>query len=360
MALHDVREPRLGAGEDANGARERAFVQRSGRDRLAHDTFTVAASGGYAARSLCQYHGVSQPLVVVAYSVAALALAAQWTAAKVGLGAVPPLELSTVRFAIASAALVAVALVTRTRLPVRRWRPVTAAAACGFLGFNSLAFLGLHLTPASDSALIVPTTIPVATALFATLLGEQLTSQKLLGFAIASIGAAIVIAGGQQLGAEVSTTRLLGDLLELGSAVCWAACLTISALVVRTESVLGFVTMSSLLGTAMLFPLGFLEQGYRDVPTWSGQSWLAAAILGLLSTVVAFLIFFWAVQRFGPSRGALISYLAPVAALLIAFIVLGERPFPAQLLGAVVILGGVRLVTRKSPAGAPSARPAPA
>ena len=304
-----------------------------------------------------QFRGDPQLTVVLAYSTAALALAAQWTAAKISLGAVPPLELSTMRFAIASAVLLAIAAVTRTRLPLRRWRAVVAAAACGFLGFNSLAFLGLHLTPASDSALIVPTTIPVATALFATLIRERLTSQKLLGFAVASLGAAIVIAGGQQIGGEISTARLLGDLLEVCSAVAWAACLTISALVVRTESVVGFVTMASLIGTAMLFPLGFLERGYRDIPTWSSEVWVALIVLGLISTVVAFLIFFWAVHRFGASRGALISYLAPVAGLFIAFAVLGERPFPVQLAGAVVILAGVRLVTRKTAPEARSAKP---
>ncbi|TME62891.1 MAG: hypothetical protein E6I51_05660, partial [Chloroflexi bacterium] len=83
------------------------------------------------------YPGVSQPLVVLAYATAGVALAAQWTAAKIGLGAAPPFELSTMRFAIASALLVVVALATRSPLPLRRWRPVTAAAAFGFLGFNS-------------------------------------------------------------------------------------------------------------------------------------------------------------------------------------------------------------------------------
>lgn len=287
-----------------------------------------------------------QPRVILAYSTAALALAAQWIAAKIALASVPPLELSTMRFAIASAVLVALALVTRTPLPLHRWRPVTAAAAFGFLGFNSLAFLGLRLTPASDSALIIPTTIPVATALLATLIRERLTSRKLVGFGVASLGAAIVIAGGQQLGAEISTSRLLGNLLELASAVSWAACLTISALVVRGGSVLGFLTMASLLGTAMLFPLGFLELGYRDVPGWSAQAWLAAASLGVISTVIAFLIFFWAVSRFGAGLGAMVSYLAPVAGLVLAFVVLGERPLPIQLVGALVIVLGVRLATR--------------
>jgi O-acetylserine/cysteine efflux transporter len=283
--------------------------------------------------------------VVIAYSTAALALAAQWTAAKIALAAIPPFELSTMRFVIASVSFAAVALVTRTPLPLQRWRPVGAAAAFGFLGFNALAFFGLRLTPASDSALIVPTTIPVATALLATLTHEQLTSRKILGLCVASVGAAIVILGGQQLSGEVSTTRLGGDLLELGSAFAWAACLTVSALVVRTGSVLGFVTMASLIGTALLFPLGFLEKGYADIPTWSDRSWLAVAVLGIISTFVAFLIFFWAVSRFGPSRGALISYLAPVAGLLIVFAVLGEQPAPLQLAGAVVILGGVRILT---------------
>ena len=289
---------------------------------------------------------VRQPRVVLAYSTAALALAVQWIAAKIGLDAAPPLELSTMRFAIASAVLVALALATRTPLPIHRWRPVAAAAAFGFLGFNSLAFLGLRLTPASDSALIIPTTIPVATALFATLIRERLTSRKLLGFAVATVGATIVIAGGQQGGTEISTTRLLGNVLELASAFSWGACLTISALVLRSESILGFVTMASLLGTAMLFPLGFLEHGYRDVPSWTAQAWLAAAVLGVISTVVAFLIFFWAVSRFGPGLAAMVSYLVPIAALTLAFVVLGERPLPLQLVGAVVIVLGVRLAAR--------------
>ncbi len=284
-----------------------------------------------------------RPVVVLAYATAALALSAQWIAAKVALRSAPPLELSTMRFAVASVIFVLLAIATRTPLPLHRWRPVTAAAAFGFLGFNGLAFLGLQLTPASDSALIIPTTIPVATALLATFIGEPMTRRKLLGFVVATAGAALVVVAGQQAGSEASASRLVGNLLQLASAVCWGACLTISVRVIRTEGVLGFVTMASLIGTAMLFPLGFLEHGYRDLPAWAPEAWRALAVLGLISTVVAFLIFFWAVRRFGAGLAAMISYLAPVAALILAFAVLGERALPLQLVGAAVILLGVRL-----------------
>lgn len=289
-----------------------------------------------------------RPVVVLAYATAALALSAQWIAAKVALRSAPPLELSTMRFAVASLVFVLLAIATRTPLPLHRWRPVTAAAAFGFLGFNGLAFLGLQLTPASDSALIIPTTIPVATALLATFIGEPVTRRKLLGFAVATAGAALVIIAGQQAGSEASASRLFGNLLQLASAVCWGACLTISVRVIRTEGVLGFVTLASLIGTAMLFPFGFLEHGYRDLFTWEPEAWRAVAVLSLISTVVAFLIFFWAVRRFGAGLAAMISYLAPVAALILAYAVLGERPLPLQLLGAAVILFGVRLAASQA------------
>src|SRR6266851_9492930 len=154
------------------------------------------------------------PIVIAVYATLAITLGGQWIAAKLGVNAVPALELSTMRFAIAAGVLLVACAITRTPIPLHRWRLIAAAAACGVLGFNTLAFLGLSLTPASDSALIIPTTIPMATALFATLIHERLTARRLVGFAIATIGAGLVIFGAQQGegGSESSTMRLGGDL----------------------------------------------------------------------------------------------------------------------------------------------------
>ena len=289
------------------------------------------------------------PIVVAVYATLALALGGQWIAAKLGVTAVSALELSTMRFAIGAAVLVAVCAVTRTPIPLRSWRPILAAAACGVLGFNTLAFVGLSFTPASDSALIVPTTIPMATALFATLIHERLTSRKLLGFGVASVGAAFVIVGGQLGAGEQSSARLIGDLLSFGAAAAWAASLTIGAVALRKETVLGFVTFMVLIGTALLLPLGVLAQGYRDLPSWGSTTWLAAGFLGVFSTALAFVLFFWAVHRFGPSLAALVSYLTPIATLVLAFLILGERPLPLQLVGGAVIVVGVRLAARRPP-----------
>jgi drug/metabolite transporter (DMT)-like permease len=64
-------------------------------------------------------------------------------------------------------------------------------------------------------------------------------------------------------------------------------------MVLRTEKVLGYVTVMILFGTLLLAPLGLLAQGYRDVPSWTSDTWIAAGSLGVLSTAVAFVLFFW-------------------------------------------------------------------
>ena len=288
------------------------------------------------------------PLILAVYATLSLTLSGQWIAAKLGVTAVPPLELSTMRFAIASVVLLMACAVTRTPLPFARWRPVAAAAACGVLLFNSLAFVGLSFTPASDSALIIPTTIPLATALFATLIHERLTARRLLGFAIASAGAGLVIVGGQDAAVGDPAVRLRGDLMELGAAAAWGASLTIGAVVLRKETVLGYVTLMVVIGTAMLLPLGALQQAYRDVPSWTVETWLAAGFLGVCSTAIAFVLFLWAVHRFGPSLAAMVTFLTPIATLVLAFLILAERPVWVQLVGGVVIVIGVRVAARQS------------
>jgi drug/metabolite transporter (DMT)-like permease len=286
-------------------------------------------------------------IVVLVFVVLSLALSGQWIAAKLGVTAVPALELSTARYAIAGVVLVAACLVTRTPLPLRQWRLVAAGAACGVLGFNTLAFVGLTYTPASDAALILPTTIPAAAAVFAVLIGETLSAWRVAGLVIASIGTLIVIVGGQQSGGEGSAMRAIGDVLELLGAASWAAGLTVGATVFRRGgSVLGYVTLMVLIGTAFIAPLGLLQDGYRDLPRWSAQTWSAAAFLGIASTALAFVLFFWAVRRFGPGLAAMVAYLTPVTTLVLAFVILKERPEVVQLVGGAVIVIGVRIAAR--------------
>jgi drug/metabolite transporter (DMT)-like permease len=235
-------------------------------------------------------------------------------------------------------------LVTRADLGRGHLGPVVLAGIVGYCAYNAFVFVGLTMAPASDGALIVPTTIPVLTAVAASFVGERLTAMKLAGFGLASIGAALVIAAGQT-GDDISSRRLIGDLLMLLGAGCWAIYTVLGTIALRTRSPLAVVTIAAPIGAVLLFPLGFLEKGYADVTGWTLGVWLNVLYLALIGTVASFILFYWVVRRVGAGVAAMTSYFVPVLTLVLAVVFLGDRPQPLQLVGGVVILAGVRLAT---------------
>jgi drug/metabolite transporter (DMT)-like permease len=274
----------------------------------------------------------------------ALAWSGSWITGKLAVAGAPPLEISTARFVIAAVVLAAIALATRTDLGRGNLWPIVLAGFLGYCAYNAFVFVGLTMAPASDGALIVPTTIPVLTALAATFIGERLTTMKVAGFALASIGVALVIAAGQTA-EEISNRRLFGDVLMVLGAVCWAAYTVLGTIAMRTRSPLAVVTIAAPIGALCLVPLGFLEHAYADVTTWSLSVWLNVLYLALIGSVASFILFYWVVRRVGAGVAAMTSYLVPVLTLAMAVVLLGDRPQPLQLVGGVVILAGVRLAT---------------
>jgi drug/metabolite transporter (DMT)-like permease len=274
----------------------------------------------------------------------AMAWSGSWITGKLAVDSAPPLEISTMRFIIAAAVLAAIAIVTRTDLGRGSLWPVVLVGVFGYFAYNAFVFVGLTMAPASDGALIVPTSIPVLTAVAASFVGERLTATKLAGFAVASVGVALVIAAGQT-SEEISSRRLLGDVLMLLGAGCWAIYTVLGTIALRTRSPLAIVTIAAPVGAALLLPMGFLEKSYADVPSWGLDVWLNVLYLALLGSVASFIVFYWVVRRVGPGIAAMTSYLVPILALVMAVVFLGDRPQPLQLVGGVVILAGMRLAT---------------
>src|SRR5438045_9152659 len=153
-------------------------------------------------------------LTPIAAFCVALAWSGSWITGKLALASAPPLEISAARFIIAAIVLAAIAIAARTDLGRGSLWPVVVAGVFGYCAYNAFVFVGLTMAPASDGALIVPTTIPVLTAVAAWFVGERLTPTKVAGFAVASIGAALVIAAGATADG-LATSRLVGDVVML-------------------------------------------------------------------------------------------------------------------------------------------------
>lgn len=282
-------------------------------------------------------------LTVAAFVTVALAWSGSWTFGKLAVAQVPPLELSAIRFALAGLLMLAIARATGAPLGLERWPLLVIAGAFGIFAYNALVFYALTFTPAADGALIVPTVNPVLTVLLAAFVGERITANKIAGLALATVGAVLVIAAAT--GLTFTGERLVGDLLMLGGAAVWSVYATIGAVTTRYGSPIGVTAVACLAGAAMLFPLGFLERGYADLPSWPLGAWLQLGYLVVFATTVGFVLFYWAVQRFGAGMASMVSYLVPVFALVQAVLILGEEPAVLQIVGGAIILVGVRVAT---------------
>jgi drug/metabolite transporter (DMT)-like permease len=95
----------------------------------------------------------------------------------------------------------------------------------------------------------------------------------------------------------------------------------------------------------------------RTSPPHDWRIWAVMALIGLLGTLVAHGLFVLALRTIRPSTAGIIATAEPVFAGLIAFLVLGDRLQPLQVLGAAVIVAGIVTVQAGS---RDSALPAPA
>jgi drug/metabolite transporter (DMT)-like permease len=107
----------------------------------------------------------------------------------------------------------------------------------------------------------------------------------------------------------------------------------------------GQTTASSLL----LLPLALLLEPPWALPAPSPATVAALAALGLLSTALAYLLYFRLLASAGPVNLLLVTLLIPVSAVLLGAAVLGEDLAPRHALGMAAIAGGLALIDGRLP-----------
>jgi drug/metabolite transporter (DMT)-like permease len=76
------------------------------------------------------------------------------------------------------------------------------------------------------------------------------------------------------------------------------------------------------------------------------QSWLAATLLGVLCTGLAFVMYYRLIARIGPARAVTVTYLVPLFGVLWAWLLLGEQVTATMGIAGAMILGSVAFSQR--------------
>lgn len=260
-----------------------------------------------------------------------------------------PLAYATVRYGAATLIFLTIALVAERSLRIRRrdLGLVLLAALC--LWLNQLSFVyALEKTSASTIALILGAT-PIFAALIGLALGLERLSRKFwIAAAVSFAGVGFVALGSS--GGVSGDVR--GDLLGIATAATWAGySVAIAPLMERySASRISAVVLS--LGWVLIALVGFPQTAGQDYGVgWKIWVLLAFATLGPL--VLTNVLWFRSLHRIGASRATLVANLQPFVAAVFALVLLSERMTVLQVVGGILIAGGILTARRRPPTPPP-------
>jgi drug/metabolite transporter (DMT)-like permease len=258
--------------------------------------------------------------------------------AKVAVGELGPF---TVVFARVSLAALALALV----VPLRRDAPWPTYFAMGFLNNAlpfSLIFWG-QTEIGSGLASILNATTPLFTLVVAHVLtpDEKIDRTKVAALLVGLLGVVVLI----------GLSALIGSSTLWGQAACLAAALSYAFAgiygrrfrrmgIVPAEAAAGQLTAS----TVLILPIMLVIDRPWMVPPPSLTVWLALGALALLSTALAYVLYFRILAAAGATVLLLVTFLIPVPAILLGAMVLGERLEPRHYAGMALIGLGLAII----------------
>lgn len=279
-----------------------------------------------------------------------LVLAVIWggslPAIKLGLGGIPPLTLTFLRY-LCAAPLFVWSLRGAWPAVRRAWRPLAALACLNAIPGQMLQTLGLHYTTATAGTLLT-STIPLWFVLLGSRrLGQRLGARAVIGLAAAALGVGVIAVGDPLRISDLwRSGLLLGNALELLSAVCVALYYALSADVARSVSPLVAAGGTSVLALPFLLPFSLWELGRAPVHlTALGIG--VVLYLGVGVTWLGLQIWLQSLQRVPAAIAGALQYLQPVVGVSLAALILGEAIRRSVVFGAVLVLVGIALATRR-------------
>jgi drug/metabolite transporter (DMT)-like permease len=280
--------------------------------------------------------------------------AGSYAAGKVALHNLSPILLNALRFSIASLFLVPIVIAGRRRLrfPLRMLPRFAMLVLMGFVINKFFEYMGLSLTTASDTALLISTE-SIFTAVFSwVFLRERFSRAAALALIVGFLGAYLIIEQGflpHLDSASSASLRVLGDLLVILSLV-FESGYTVGgkALLDRYPPLL--ITAASIIGSLIFWlPAGAEEIARAGWPRLPLEGWLGVLYLAIAVTVVGYFLWFQALTLVDASSAAPFLFIQPFLGAVLAILLLGEQLTWATIAGGALILVSVYLVSRRKP-----------
>ena len=263
---------------------------------------------------------------------------------KIAVAETGPIVLVGFRLLFGLLGLLVVMLFRRQAFPRDR-RVLLAFAFMGVFNTAVPFFLITWGETRIDSSLasILNGTVPLFTIVIAHfwLRDEKITLPRIAGLIVGFIG--IVVLVSRDLRPEGLHGDAWGQLAVLAAAISYATAITFSRRNLRGQPPVLQSFMVLLIADALVWMAAPAVEQPMNFPN-TPLAWFAILWLGVLGSCVAYLLYFWLINAWGPTRASLVSYVFPVVGLILGIIFLHESADWRILVGSALIVGGILVV----------------
>jgi drug/metabolite transporter (DMT)-like permease len=288
--------------------------------------------------------------------------AGTYTAGKVALRDLSPVELNAVRFSLATL-LLAPVLIRGWRLIPKDRATLLALARLALLGFvlnKAFEYFGLALSTASDVALLIATESLFTALLSWTLLRERVTRTGVLALVVGLLGAYLIVERGfvPNFGCAPGVPcagggRALGDLLVVFSLLIESSYTVLGKTTLDRVPPILFTSVTIAGSLFVWLPAGAVAVAQHGWPHVSPAGWLGVLYMAAIATVMGYWLWFRALSVLDASAAAPTLFIQPLLGATLAIWLLHDALTWATLLGGALIFVSLLLVMRSGRRPAP-------
>ncbi|MFT3906485.1 MAG: DMT family transporter [Steroidobacteraceae bacterium] len=254
---------------------------------------------------------------------------------RIAVGDFGPFALVEVRLALGAAILLPFLWRERAHFTARHWPRLAGIALLNSAIPFTLFAWGAERAPAGIGAITNAMTVAF-TALVGFVVYAERLSPRAVGGLIVGFTGVVILASSKVAGASVLPAALAGTLASL----CYGFGINFVRRYLADLPAAATASATLLCSSLWVAPLA--------IGTWPQQaigarSWISAALLGIVCSGIAFVLYYRLIRHLGPARASTVTYLIPLFGVVWAWIVLGEQPTWNMVIAGVLILGGVAL-----------------
>lgn len=269
-----------------------------------------------------------------------------------GLAAVP---IGCYRLGIAAVALAVLLRGTGARRLAaawqrHRWSLVLAGAGLG--GYQALYFVGVENVGVSVSTLVSLAVAPVALIIASAVAGRQWPSVSAVGTVGCAVGGLALISLASASSSASAPHPILGILASLGSGLGYAATTVLNRRLAAAVDPLLLTAATSGIGAVLLLPIAV---PFGMVVPADAVVWWWLIYIGIVSTVVAYGLFYAGLRSTSSEVAGVLTLLEPLAATVLAVAFLGESLTTLGRCGAVLLLVAIAVLYVRRPEPDPTA-----